>query len=203
MTKTLSEIVAAIPVGDRPARYQPNLRKRKPTNARVCHCGEHWFAYTSLCWIAIVDAENGWLLRDYKWTAKGQALNWAFYAYSPRYRQETGQSARLHRAVMGHAHEQYDHANGNGHDCRKGNLRPCTGSQNQWNRKAYRDVTSKYKGVYRAGSRWQAQITVDGQQVHLGAFGFESDAAICFNIHAAYYHGEFAKLNKIEEYFHD
>ena len=51
--------------------------------------------------------------------------------------------------------------------------------------------------------KWVAQIKVDGKPKHLGTFGFQSDAAICWNYHAAYLFGEFAKLNKIGEYFHD
>jgi hypothetical protein len=64
---------------------------------------------------------------------------------------------------------------------------------------------SKYKGVSRLGSAWRAMIMVNGKLSYLGLFGFESDAAIAYNYHAAYYHGEFAKLNTIppEEYTHD
>jgi hypothetical protein len=54
-------------------------------------------------------------------------------------------------------------------------------------------------------NRWGARITVDGKKVWLGTFGFESDAAIAYNYHAACLQGAFAKLNRIppEEYMHD
>src|SRR5260370_31405328 len=114
---------------------KPNLKLRKPTNARTCECGKTIFAYTSLCWIGIVDVEDGWLLRDYKWSARGQDLGRPFYAKSKRYHQDAGSSWDLHRAVMSNSHSQYDHRNGNGHDCRRSNLRPCTEAENGRNKK--------------------------------------------------------------------
>ena len=181
-------------------------KSRKPTNARTCACGETVFAYTSLFCVAIVDAGDGWLLHDYKWNAQGKSLDGPFYVWSKRYGRETGNSALLHRAIMDCAHTQYDHVNGNGHDCRKLNLRPCTNGENMRNRKKpWSGLLSKYKGVKLvAPNTWYAQIRVDGQLIHLGTFGFEVDAAIAYNYHAAHYFGEFAKLNRITEaYPHD
>jgi hypothetical protein len=100
--------------------------KRKPTDARECECGKTLFAYTSLVWIAIVDVEDGWLLRDYKWNATGKSLDRVFYAKSWRYGKVTGKSGRLHQAVTGHQYKQPHHKDGNGHNCMKGNLRECT-----------------------------------------------------------------------------
>jgi hypothetical protein len=166
----------------RPVRGKPLLNLRKPTNARACACGETWFAYTSLCWIAIVDTEDAWLLRDYKWSAMEKSLDGVFYAWSQRYRYETGNSARLHQAVMGNFHGQLDHANNNGHDCRKAKLRPCTKTQNGHNRKKQlNNFSSKHKGVSRCANMWQARITVDGRMLCLGTFGLESDAAIVYS----------------------
>jgi hypothetical protein len=41
--------------------------------------------------------------------------------------------------------------------------------------------------------------------VHLGSFGFETDAAIAYNYHAVYLFGEFARLNDLSDivYMHD
>jgi len=183
---------------------EPNFKLRKPTNAQPCTCGETVFAYTSLFCVAIVDAEDGHWLRDYKWNAAGRSLESPFYARSRRYYRETGSPA-LHQAVMGHAHEQYDHVNGNGHDCRKANLRPCTHLENQLNRKRNYTSQFRYKGVYRGCNRWIAHIRVGGERIYLGSSGFESDAAIAYNYAAAHYFGDFAKLNRIkaEDYMHD
>jgi hypothetical protein len=180
--EVLRKIVGELKVGDKPPKQQPKPWSRTPTNARACACGETVFAYTSLFWIAIVDAEDG-----------------------PRYYRETGNSATLHHAITGHIHDQLDHVNGNGHDCRKVNLRPCINAENQRNkRRHYSNSTSKYKGIWlRSVNRWSALIKVDGKQIYLRTYGFESDAAIAYNIHAAYLHGQFARLNRIMEYYHD
>ena len=72
-------------------------------------------------------------------------------------------------------------------------------------RRRYGNLSSKYQGVTKRANRWVARIQVDEKEIRLGTFGFESDAAICYNVHAAYLHGDFAKLNNIpiEEYMHD
>mgnify|MGYP001573332411 CR=1 FL=1 len=174
----------------------------KLTNAQACSCGEHWFAPTSLWWIAIVDSEDRQLLQDYKWSASGKYFSNPFYANSTRYYRETGNSGRLHQIVTGHIYLQLDHVNGNGHDCRKVNLRPCNHTQNQYNRGA-RGV-SGYKGVYETGEgKWIAHMRVEGCFLCLGTFGFKTDAAIAYNYAAAHLHNEFVKLNEITEWFHD
>lgn len=203
--RSIAEMVASIPVQSERVVAKPRPNGRKPTDARVCECGATWFAKTSGCWSVIVDAGDGQWLRDYKWSAHGKSLNKPFYAMSPRYRRETGLCDRLHQVITGHVHKMLDHINGNGLDNRRSNLRPCTNSQNQQNRKAQNPLnrivqrTSKHKGVswQPHSGLWQARITVDGRVLHLGFFGFADDAAICYDYHAAHLHGEFAKLNTI------
>src|SRR5271166_1464377 len=178
---------------------------RKPTDARDCHCGETVFATTSGWCVAIVDADDGHFLRNFKWSATSRALNYASYARSWRYRLKIGKSQYLHQAVSGHVHEQLDHRNGSGHDCRKDNLRPCTNSQNQRNVvkriHVIEGLQSKHKAVSwdRNTRKWKVEISVDGHRMCFGFFAFEADAAICANYHMAHYHGEFAKRNKITE----
>ena len=68
-------------------------------DATICECGKTCFAPTSQWCVAIVDAEDGWLLRKYKWTAHirdrvtSPSVRCKTYAY------ETGKSALLHRRV--------------------------------------------------------------------------------------------------------
>jgi len=92
-----------------------------------------------------------------------------------------------------------DHINGNSLDNRFSNMRICTHKQNVRNRrKTKRPCSSKYKGVFKnsAGNTYQAQITVDGNQMYLGCFGTEIEAAIIYNMAALYYFGRFALLNE-------
>jgi hypothetical protein len=115
----------------------------------------------------------------------------------------------LHQAVTGHVHRQLDHRNRNGHDNRTVNLRPCTHAEagRKTSKQSFaKAASSRYKGVSKIHDRcWQASITVDGHQIYLGRFGLETDAAIAYNYHAAYLHGEFASLNDLSDivYIHD
>jgi hypothetical protein len=59
--------------------------------------------------------------------------------------------------------------------------------------------SSRYKGVYLDQGKWRARIRVKRRLLHLGSYAFEPDAAVAYNTHAGYLHGEFSRLNKIPE----
>lgn len=118
----------------------------------------------------------------------------------------------LHRFVLGLQKgdkKLVDHINRNKLDCRKGNLRVCSPSENARNRskapKAARGAsTSRYKGVSkkehvtktgRLSIRWRALIYVNGSKVSLGSYATEIEAAISYDKAAKRYFGEFAVLN--------
>lgn len=92
-----------------------------------------------------------------------------------------------------------DHANRNGLDNRRINLRPATRSQNGANRAPDRRNTSGYKGVHwdRGASRWVAKIKSGGSQVRLGYFRDPAEAARAYNQAALEVFGEFAWLNPL------
>jgi hypothetical protein len=72
------------------------------------------------------------------------------------------------------------------------NLRFVNNKENSQNRGSDKNSTSKYKGVYfYIAKKWKAQITLDGNPIHLGYFSNEKDAA------RAYY----AKATELSEYF--
>jgi hypothetical protein len=186
---------------------EPRAMTFKPTNAVICACGQTCFTYTSLWCVAIVDAEDAWLLQEYKWSARGSYRNRPFYAISERCSEVHG-SEYLHQAVTGHVHSQLDHKNGNGHDCRRPNLQPLTNAENQRKARHGRYGSSRFRGVswHKGRGKWSAQIGIDGSLKHLGSFAFETDAAIAFNYNAAYLWGEFCpQLNQIpaDEYYHE
>lgn len=91
-----------------------------------------------------------------------------------------------------------DHANKNPLDNRIANLRECTRSQNQQNRRAASNNKSGLKGTsFRAAQRgqkkWRSVIYVDGRQRHLGNFHSATEAHQAYADAAKKYFGEFAR----------
>lgn len=93
-----------------------------------------------------------------------------------------------------------DHKNGNKLDNRKQNLRVCTPKDNRCNT-SKRYGSSKFKGVsyYKIINKWRASIKVNGNDVYLGIFEKEMDAAIAYDMAAKIHHGEFANLNFVDK----
>lgn len=89
-----------------------------------------------------------------------------------------------------------DHANGNGLDNRRANLRPATPAQNLANARP-RGGASSFKGVtWRADRRqWRARITASGRRHQLGYFKTEVAAALAYDVAARTMFGEFARTN--------
>lgn len=90
-----------------------------------------------------------------------------------------------------------DHKDHDGLNNQKNNIRKCTRSQNQRNKRSEINSTSKYLGVdYDSKrNRWKSRIRSNGKEKHLGRFINEIDAAKAYDIAAAEIHGEFANLN--------
>ena len=141
----------------------------------------------------LVDAEDFDFLMKWEWQYRD--------GYAKR-------GARGHKAIPMHGvilrapqGMEPDHKNGDGLDNRKNNLRPATHQQNMWNRSPVKDSSSKYKGVsfQKATNYWKAYIKINEKQKHLGCFLSEEEAAIAYNRVAKELHGEFAKLNPVED----
>jgi hypothetical protein len=104
----------------------------------------------------------------------------------------------LHRAVMGALPGvQVDHRDGDGLNCRRGNLRLATRQENGVNSRRRSDNGSGFKGVHwhRGAGRWRAQIRAGSRRWHLGYFATAEDAARAYDAAALELHGEFAKPN--------
>ena len=141
--------------------------------------------------VALVDDE------DYERLSK---VSW-WYG-EDRNRARTGWGQPMSREVL-QTSELIDHKDGNPLNNQKSNLRKCSSSQNQQNKKkTKRKTSSKYKGVcfYKLGQKWQAMIGYTdafGQkvQVFLGYFTVEEEAGKAYDKAARLYHREFAALN--------
>lgn len=90
-----------------------------------------------------------------------------------------------------------DHVNGNSLDNRRCNLRPCSRVENMANQKKRKDNTSGYKGVWKDGKRWRAEIWKAGQRYKLGSFSTLSEAVAVYDAKAKELNGAFAFLNHL------
>jgi len=145
---------------------------------------------------AIVDAEDYGRLSSYKWCAVEHSRCW--YA---RTLKRDGSQLSLHRLITGAPKGLFvDHRDHNGLNNRKQNLRICTRSENNWNRRPH-GRTSRYKGVYRDKRRnkFVARIYTNGKQIFIGYFDDEIEAAKAYDRKARELFGEFAYLNFPED----
>lgn len=109
---------------------------------------------------------------------------------------------KMHREILGISDSdiKIDHRDLNGLNNQRGNLRIATNSQNNRNRRPYKNSSSKYLGVTwrKDSTAWEASIKSDGKNKYLGHFKTEEDAALAYNKAAKEVHGEFANLNNIK-----
>lgn len=149
---------------------------------------------------AKVDDEDFERLNKHKWSAsKPHNVTYAIrIVRRPDGRKTT---ARMHIEVLGKGSLQIDHADGDGLNNQRSNLRPCSPAQNQQNRRKTRGA-SKYKGVFRcchptcSGSKpWFAKAVVNGRPRYAGHHATEEEAARAYDAIAREHFGEFAALN--------
>lgn len=105
----------------------------------------------------------------------------------------------MHRLILGFPEHQVDHANRNGLDNTRDNLRTCSGTQNNANRAKLEGRSSRFKGVsWHARSRqWVAAISQDNHDIKLGQFKSEERAARQYDRAARLVFGKFARTNEM------
>lgn len=133
--------------------------------------GDYGIGYTSKGEEFWFDLEDYDLIKDYCWHySYGYVI-----AHEINYNRKT---VRLHDLIMNvKCNEIVDHidhpdTNENKYDNRKQNLRIVTQSQNCMNQHIRANNTSGIKGVSwcKEKNKWQAKITVNHKQIHLGFF---------------------------------
>jgi len=137
---------------------------------------------------ALVDGEDYLSLIQHKWHAQKDGNTY----YAVRYR-----GIKMHREILRlSTGVQADHRNSNGLDNRKCNLRICTNSENNANRRI-QCHSSRFKGVtwIKRDKKWQSQIGFNGKLIYLGRFDDEIKAAEAYDKAAKRLFGEFAKTN--------
>lgn len=137
---------------------------------------------------ALVDNEDYWFLRRFKWYFDGN------YAYMQR----SGKNIAMHRLItMVSDGFVIDHKNRDKLDNRKDNLRICSHRDNNRNCMTKKTGYFLYKGVGQStgSKRFYARIRVDKKPLYLGSYPTQEDAAMAYDAAAVKYFGEFAKLN--------
>lgn len=148
-----------------------------------------------------VDDEDYEMLKNRKWSENGNG--YPRNGFTNRILNPNKQQifVMMHRVIMWSPDGMViDHIDGNKLNNQKKNLRVCSPTDNKRNRGMSRRNTSGYKGVYwqRANKKWYAAINTDERFLNVGSFENKEDAARAYNAAASKYHGEFAKLNVID-----
>lgn len=149
--------------------------------------------------VALVDEIDFERLNKLKWAAQKDTDT--FYAVKTIAPTKTrkGFAIKMHRLILDCPKGmQIDHRDNNGLNNTRSNLRICTASQNQMNRrKLMKNASSIYKGVswHKKQKRWHARIVVNGTLHHLGSFTIEKEAGLAYDRTASEWFGEYANVN--------
>lgn len=124
------------------------------------------------------------------------AVNNSGNEYAIRHIRQNGKKKPIymHRLIMKTPdNKDTDHINHKGLDNRISNLRICTRSENQHNRRPH-GKTSQYKGVcwHALANKWVSRISVNKKHMYLGLFNAELEAAEVYKIAAKKYHNNYA-----------
>lgn len=147
---------------------------------------------------AVVDDEDFDDLMQYRWQI--HKMRSCYYAKRGVFENGKSRNITMQAHLLGvlKTHDrafQIDHKNGNGLDNRRENIRICSYSQNQMNRKNTSGKTSKYKGVNFYRGKYISRIKLNYKEIRIGSFRLEIDAAKAYDIKAKELFGEFASLN--------
>jgi len=99
----------------------------------------------------------------------------------------------LHGYILGG--KNIDHIDGNGLNNQKNNLRFYKSGQNMMNQKPHQDTKNRFKGIKRTSCGWMARITLNKQEIYLGHYKTDEEAAKAYDVAAKELFGEFAKTN--------
>jgi hypothetical protein len=150
--------------------------------------------------VVLIDDEDLETVNRHRWHICNYGHN--YYARRNEYA-PTHKNILLHRDILGLTDPRVyvDHANRNGLDNRRENLRICDASQNQMNRSRQTNNMSGFKGVIidiqRCGKNvhYVARINFARRRIRLGSFLTAELAAQAYDEAAIKYFGEFAILN--------
>jgi prevent-host-death family protein len=142
--------------------------------------------------VALVDDENLPLVIQYAWHLHEDSRPDHRGTVYARTKTSPSKGLFMHTLITGWS--RVDHADHDGLNNQKYNLRPASQGQNKANGSRY-NCSPEFKGVYQKGSRWYAAIRVDKRLRHLGTFADPAEAARAYDAAALAAWGVFARLN--------
>lgn len=145
-------------------------------------------------YVAQVDDEDYSVLSKMTWSLREQSGHrYAFHSFR---RGNFVACIYMHRLVLGMTGStgEVDHIDNCGLNNQKGNLRVCTHRDNMRNN-SKRKGKHQFKGIWRDGDGWRAQINVDGKKRHSGKCPTQEEAARQYDNMARLHYGEFARVN--------
>lgn len=143
---------------------------------------------------ATIDAADARLVEGFNWHAA--KVGSRFYARRKQYSGDTSCAFQMHRVILDAPPETLvDHINGNGLDNRRSNLRVANPAQNRQNMGRPAHNTSGLKGASwcKRTKKWQATISANKKQYHLGRFATPEEAHAAYCDASARLHGVFGK----------
>jgi hypothetical protein len=152
--------------------------------------------------VALVDDEDYELVSQFTWHIWEPPPQHSTWRQQGPYAQTSIRKASgrytsrgMHRMITGW--RRTDHADGNGLNNTRSNLRDVSNRQNLQNSREHIGSTSAYKGVhwFAEKGRWRASIKVDGRAIWLGDFAEEITAARAYDVAAARHFGQYARFN--------
>jgi hypothetical protein len=145
---------------------------------------------------ALVDEADYFVLSAHRWSALWSKSTQSYYAVRSSREGGKPMTFTMARVILGLRHgdkREADHRNCNTLDNRRENLRPCSHSENQMNRRKSPRCASPVKGVrFERNGRFRARITVDGIQHDLGCTDTLAEAIALREEGARTHHGGFA-----------
>lgn len=143
----------------------------------------------------LISPEDYELVSQYNWYEK-KSKNTS-YAQA-NYKKDTKWiKITMHRLIMGFPDKQVDHANHNGLDNRRENLRLCTHSQNMMNMNQKRNRLG-IKGIIKNDKKFQVRVSVNNIRRTFGSYWTLEDAVKVYDSCLHYLHKEFAMTNSKE-----
>ena len=152
----------------------------------------------------MVDLDDLEIVMKFSWHVRIDPKNGLPYAYAFTYQEGSDGKLKkrrwfMARLVMGIPvgdPREVDHKDVTSTlDNRKANLRIATRSQNNANRRLFKNNTSGFRGVYRDGEKWEAILWKDRTAIHLGTFNTPEEASLVYCSEKMLRFGEFARVS--------